>query len=179
MQRVERRRLAACDRIVDQVPLPVPFNINRYVRALEASRGRPIRLKYWERVASFDPSHPYGCWLACEDEDRFYLRPDTSPLHQAFIFLHEVGHMQYGHDRGAGPIDAAFIDALFSNPEQVGSRRRMFSDTEEEDAELFATRVMERAVISPVWRPDGRSRDLVARLSESLAHPVRRERVRG
>lgn len=179
MQRVERRLLAACDRIVGQVPLPVPFNINRYVRALAASRGRPIRLKYWERVASFDPSHPYGCWLACDDEDRFYLRPDTSPLHQALTFLHEAGHMQFGHDRGAGPVDADFIDALFSNPEQTGSRLRMYSRAEEQEAELFANRVMEHAVISPAWRPGGRSHGLVARLSESLAHPVRRERVHG
>ena len=179
MRRVERRLLAACDRIIEQVPLPVPFNINRYRRALEASRGRPIRLMYWEPVASLDSSHPYGCWLACADEDRFYLRPDLSPLHQALTFLHEAGHMQFGHDRGAGPVDADFIDALVSNPERTGSRLRMYSREQEREAELFASRVMEHAVISPAWRPDGRGRDLVARLSENLAHPVRRERIHG
>jgi hypothetical protein len=175
MRRDERRLLAACDRIINLVPLPVPFKISHYMRALEEYRGRPIRLKHLDFVAAIDPSHPYGWWWACEDEDRFYLRSDLSPLHQKLVFLHEAGHMQHGHDRGAGPIEAV-IDALFSGPE---GRLPMYTGEQEREAEVFASRVMEKAVISPAWRPDGRSRDLVARLSESLAHPVRRDPARG
>lgn len=175
MRRVERRLLAACDRIVEQVPLPVPFKINVYMQALEEHRGRPIRLRHVDFVAALDPSHPYGFWWACEDEDQFYLRSNLSPLHQKLVFLHEAGHMQHGHDRGAGPI-ADIVETLFRGSE---SRLPMYTREQEREAEVFATRVMEKAAISPAWRSDGRNRDLVARLSESLAHPVRREQVRG
>jgi hypothetical protein len=179
MQRAQRQLLAACDQIVQRVPLPVPFNINRYVRALEQSRNRPIALKYFEHVSSFDQSHPYGCWLNCETEDRIYLRLDASPLHRVFVFLHEAGHIQYGHDRVAAPLDDAFVDAMIADPKLAEGKLRMFSRQEDQQAELFATRVMQHAVITPAWRAEGRSRELVASLSESLAHPVRRERSRG
>jgi hypothetical protein len=169
MRRAERRLLAACDRILDQVPLPIPFEINGYIRALEQARGRPIRLTRLDYLPTADPSHPYGWWWATDLEDRFFLRSDLSPLHLTIVFLHEAGHMQLGHDRDAPPIEEQ-VDILFPSS---GVGVPMYTREQEREAEMFAARVLDRAAIPPAWRPESGRRDLVGRLSESLGHPVR------
>ncbi|MFK4272504.1 M48 family metalloprotease [Streptomyces milbemycinicus] len=89
---------------------------------------------------------PTGIWLATDSGDYVLYDAQTSPLHQEHIILHEIGHLVCDHRSGSGDqrlyrqIDLADAESL----RQALARSR-YSDLQEQEAEMIATLVLERA----------------------------------
>lgn len=128
--------------LVEAGDLPDPFTLDEFLAKLEARRGRRIVL----RSSQYVPGRACGMWLQLSEVDVIvYAR--TAPLHEEHIVLHEVGHMLCRHrgETGIGDditrllmpdLDPAMVRRLFN--------RGSYSDTEEQEAELFATLLLER-----------------------------------
>ncbi|MEU4218208.1 hypothetical protein [Actinoplanes sp. NPDC026623] len=122
--------------------VPDPFTLDAFLIKLEARRGRRIIL----RSSDYVPGVACGMWLRLADVDVIvYAR--TAPLHEEHIVLHEVGHMLCRHQGGTAlgedvtrvlmpDLDPAMVRSLLN--------RGAYTDIEEQEAELFATLLLER-----------------------------------
>jgi len=121
------------------------FTLEGFVRWVEHKRGRPIVF-----VPCHLPATVFGGWVFAGDRDYVFYEADTPPLHQAHIRLHEMAHMLLGHPtlrvdvqqtqalRGETGTDLTSVDAL--------RLRSAHSDELEQEAELLATLIRDRAL---------------------------------
>jgi hypothetical protein len=143
-----RRRCETIVRTLDQRigGIPVPFDLNALLDQLETDRGRPIELVPFSTTA---PGKPCGIWVGTNRRDLIYHEEATSLLHQDHIILHEIGHMVCGHT-GTALSNADQVRSLLLTDavrDQVGTvlGRGAYTTVEEQEAELIATMIMERA----------------------------------
>ncbi|MFL6118764.1 hypothetical protein [Actinophytocola sp.] len=87
--------IAAIGAVVDWLPIPRPFTLERFVRMLGEQRGRPIQLV----PAHLGASAPCGLLVVTADADVICYASNTTSLHQRHIVLHEVGHLLLGHSQ--------------------------------------------------------------------------------
>jgi hypothetical protein len=138
-------------RIVREVGIPNPFELSTFLARLEQWRRRPIKLSAYDHM----PRGMCGMWLVFPTFDVIgYAR--ATPLHEEHIIFHEVGHMLCDHqgtnDKGSElrnllpNLDPRLIERVLA--------RTSYSDFEERQAELFATKL---AMIAK-RTPDGRAR---------------------
>ncbi|WP_370132528.1 hypothetical protein [Streptacidiphilus sp. EB103A] len=145
-----------CTQVVDEIVLPVPFDVNALVDLFEEERDRPISLM--PMPGGFRAGSPCGLWVATDDCD-YILYGGTRKAHQVHIILHELAHMRLGHK--SSPADQDELAQLLMptlNPALVRSvlGRTAYTTQEERAAELVATMLTVRAgrVIAPVPRAD-------------------------
>jgi hypothetical protein len=141
-----RRR---CETKLQGLDMPAPFSVDAFCQALGARRGRPIRL-----LPVDTRTGPCGLWVATATVDYLFYEQATTPLHQDQIRLHELGHLIFNH-HSAEVLDDEFARLLGLDVElvrRVLSRTR-YSTEEEQEAEVFATLVLERAARDPPPRP--------------------------
>ncbi|MCZ1012559.1 ImmA/IrrE family metallo-endopeptidase [Streptomyces lydicus] len=119
-------------------------------------------------------SDPCGLWIACDDADYIVYEANTSKLHQEHIIAHELAHIICCH-RGTGELDEATMSQLFPdlNPEVLRDifGRTSYSDIQEEEAEIMASLILERAnrrPPGPTWSVPPEAADAVARIEHSL-----------
>ncbi|MBV9450761.1 MAG: hypothetical protein JO345_33210 [Streptosporangiaceae bacterium] len=91
-----------------------------------------------------------GLWIALPGADYIFYEQDTTKLHQLHIIGHETGHMVFGHHQV--PVsDSEFACLLFPDLSQELIRsmlaRSGYTDAEEEEAEAFASLLMERITL--------------------------------
>ncbi len=159
-----------CRRIVRDLVLPEPFEIDALCERIGADRGRPIRLC----AIRFPAEGPAGLLLGTAETDYIFYDVQTTVSHQRHIIAHELGHLLLGHEHTGPSAPGAAADGL---PDAT-LRRHMFARTryshpEEWGAELFATELLRRV---SVWSaeplpvaPDPESAELVKRLESSLS----------
>lgn len=86
------------------------------------------------------------------DADCIFYEQDTTQLHQLHIIGHESGHMLFGH-RGLPISEGEFAHLLFPDlaPELTSSflARSAYTDTEEEEAETFASLLLDHIKPAP------------------------------
>ncbi len=145
---------ARVDALLAEVHIPTPFNAREFCRVLGAQRGRPIHLKAVDTAAVGLPS---GTTYGLEEVDVILYDETTTGYHQDVIILHEAGHLIAKHPPGGLLSEDA---AEFLLPE-IGRQqvrrlaaREVYSTEEEQEAEYFARRVLER-VSSRAGRSDG------------------------
>jgi hypothetical protein len=132
-----------CLDMIKALPVPAPFDLERFRANIERHRGRRLRLHAI-------PTKPdcSGLWIATRDADHIYYASDTTPLHQWHIIGHEAGHMLFGH-QGASSGEEDLARLLFPSLDPAMVRailaRSAYTDTEEEEAETFASVLLERA----------------------------------
>ena len=80
-----------------QLPIPVPWDRDVFIRNLAELRGRPIRLVPADTTALADS--PCGLWLERDHDDLILHEIGTSDYHIDQIVGHELGHMLLGHRR--------------------------------------------------------------------------------
>jgi hypothetical protein len=152
MNRDLRCRCETIVRTLDQRigGIPVPFDLNALLDQLETDRGRPIELVPFSATA---PGKPCGMWVGTNRRDLIYHEEATSLLHQDHIILHEIGHMVCNHT-GTALSNADQVRSLLTSllrtdavRDQVGTvlGRGAYTTVEEQEAELIATLIMERA----------------------------------
>lgn len=131
------------------LPVPTPWNRDRFIDNLAAMRGRPITLLPTETSVLADS--PCGLWLACDDEDLILHETGTSDYHIDQIVCHEIGHMLLGHGQNAaGAADqskewkACQQSLPDISPDVVRAilGRAQYSNTQEREAETFAIIMM-------------------------------------
>lgn len=154
--RALRRRCLARLRALS---VPVPFDLQPFCAALAADRDRPLLLVPFFAKRPKDRDATTGAWHASIAADYIFYEPETSPLHQAHIILHELGHLLCDHPPRA--VAAATLQtAQFSHIrlDQVAGalRQGAYSTTEECEAEIFASLLLERVALrhtAPSTRP--------------------------
>lgn len=132
-----------CQATLRQVPLPSPFSLPAFCEVISARRGRRLRL-----VPKQTRLGPCGVWLAFPDADYVIYEPETIALHRRHIILHELGHLLCDHDPHEA-IDDKLLRQLFPSLDTNVVRRVLgrttYSAVEEQQAEVMASLVQERA----------------------------------
>ncbi len=169
LTRVRRR----CKAKLQGLDLPVPFDIHAFCRALEVQRGRQIWLCPVDTRTG-----PCGLWVATTKADYLFYEQATTRLHQDHIRLHELGHLVFNHHSGE-ILDEELAGVLGLDVELIRRMlaRTTYSTDEEQEAEVFATLVLERAVRDPLPSrrpPDPEIAEVVDRLQATLegAHSI-------
>lgn len=139
-----RRR---CEETLREVSLPSPFNVETFCAVLSERRGRPIHLCAMTMGIS-----PCGVWLALPQVDYIFYEEGTTRLHREHIVLHELGHVLSDH-APTDVLDEEVIRALMPGLDvrmvQRVLGRTSYSAVQEQEAELLASLVLERARREP------------------------------
>lgn len=142
--RVSRLR-RRCERHLDGVPLPQPFDLDAFCTTVATHRGRPLTLQPLLGLAS---GAPCGLWISVPAADYVFYDPDTSRLHAEHIVLHELGHMLSGHTTGLD-LDNAAVARLVPDldPRTVETilGRVSYTTAQEREAEMLASLIRARA----------------------------------
>jgi IrrE N-terminal-like domain len=141
----ERER---CLDVVRALPVPRPFELERFRVALERRRGRTLRFVAAHRGDTDAPDGPApdGLWIATTEADYIFYDQGAAPLRQLYIMAREIGHMVFGHE--GGPASASEIARLVLpaiDPGLVLSTlgRTTYTAAEEDEAELFAVMLLD------------------------------------
>ena len=136
-----------CLDMIKALPVPDPFDLEQFRVNLEHQRHRTLKL-----IPTQTKPDCSGVWIAMSDADCIFYERDTTQLHQLHIIGHESGHMIFGH-RGLPISDSEFARLLFPDlpPELVSSflARSAYTDTEEEEAETFASLLLDHIKPAP------------------------------
>jgi len=159
------------------IPIPQPFDLQVFAAAVGAKVGRPVEI---HDLPTSDSrlEGVSGAWLSTDRAEIIHLEPGTSGWHRDLIALHEFGHLLSNH-----PTDPDWDREQLAkhfpglSPEALDRMRFRhardgYSYDEEEEAEMIASVILDRADIGPP--PDVHdSGSLQSRLAEALRHPLR------
>jgi hypothetical protein len=128
---------ARCLAVISALPMPRPFDMERFRLLLGCDRGRALRL-----IAT--PGVSGGLWIATADEDHVFYPKDVPPLGQLHAIAREIGHMVLGH--AGAPAATSEIARLLlpsMDPELVvrtlvRTGYAGYAAADEEEADLFA-----------------------------------------
>lgn len=158
------------------LPIPVPFDEQRWLEDYGTFRGRPITLRFWPIRELLRHDQLYGFMLLCPDlpHDEMYVERDTRRQHQQATIIHECAHDLLGHP--AEPLPAELAERLglpAPGTVRTGYRRSLQRSWIEFEAETVARLFLLRAW-SPVTELAARAESAhLAELTEYL------ERVAG
>lgn len=172
MKDTELRRY--CTKVVRQLDVPEPFDINVLVDWLEQERGREISLLPMPLPADRGPC---GLWVAADDVDYILYQANTTRAHQRHIALHEIGHMLCGHE--STPAHQDEVSRLLMptlDPAVVRSvlGRTQYDRTEEKAAELVASLIPLQASSTLGHRSPGDGPPGIAALINHLERSLER-----
>jgi hypothetical protein len=162
-----RRR---CERRLDNIRIPKPFDLDAFCAVVSAHRGRPLTL---HPMPGLSAGAPCGVWISVPAADYVFYDPVTSQLHAEHIVLHELSHMLSGHatalSAGAGLSDEALHRlAPDIDPGTIATMlgRAGYSTAQEREAETLASLIRAR---STVGRPaEARPGDTLSRVADVL-----------
>lgn len=170
MNRDQVRR--ACERLVAQLDIPEPFDLESLCHGIGLQRARPIVLMPTPMVFG----NLCGLWLGTAKADYVFYEENTSRLHQKHIVCHEIGHLLRGHSasRTLGPdIARALTVAVEPGEVQRVLGRDTYNDDQEFEAELIATLILRRvsrgSVPSSPAALKVSAQSAVARIARSLS----------
>lgn len=132
------KRLRRLEAIASELDLPVPFDVAELAARIADGRGRPIELM----PTTWQPGLPCGFLVMADQADYIVYVADTAHIHREHILVHELAHLVCEH-HGTGP--GQFMPHL---PNELVGRvlgRTVYSEPQEEEAELLASLVLQRA----------------------------------
>ncbi|MEU5128555.1 ParH-like protein [Streptomyces mobaraensis] len=138
-RRAAGRRLRRCRALADGLELPVPFDAAELAERIARRRGRPIDLM----PADWRSGLPCGLLISADQADYIVYVADTPPLHREHILVHELAHLLCEHH---GSPSGTLLPHL---PSALVGRvlgRTAYSEPQEEEAELLASLILQRAV---------------------------------
>jgi len=164
-----RRR---CERRLEDIPVPNPFDLDAFCAVMAAHRGRPLTL---QPMPGLGPGAPCGLWISMPSADYVFYDPETSRLHAEHIVLHELSHMLSGHTTGItaglGPDGAVGRLVPDLDPRTIGTilGRAGYTTTQEREAEMLASLIRARSAPGPATgRPPA---DTLGRVADVLTFP--------
>jgi hypothetical protein len=133
---------AAVARLMVQLPpVPEPWGIDKLCERLAEQRGRELVVYPTDL-----PALPFGLWYDDGKRDYVIYRTGIRGYHRDHIILHEICHMLARHNTVGWSLDRAedsdadVISRLVEN-----AMRNRFNSTQEETAEMFASKVLKLA----------------------------------
>jgi hypothetical protein len=165
-----RRLRRRCEARLRDLPLPRPFGARALGEVVAVRRNRPLRI-----LPMTGQSGVLGLWLATDDADLVFFEQATTPPHQEHIILHELCHLLCDHYASPLPV-ADFAQALLPglDPEMVRRvlQRTSYTEVEEQEAELLASLILQRAQQESTAEPERTcGEDLADRIASALAWP--------
>ncbi len=141
---------ARCEAAIRELEIPVPFDERAFCAALAVRRSRPIELFPLSLRGLTDREVLYGILIDKFSCDVIVYEHNTSRLHQQQIILHEASHLILGHLHA--PIPANTPTTLPTSVVGDGTIRhilwrRNHAEAAEQEAELLASLILERAAI--------------------------------
>lgn len=143
-------------RLLGDLELTVPLDVEQLCERYGRRRGRPVRLV----AHPMQVPGPTGCWIATPNVDYVIYQEETTRSHQDHIVLHELGHIEAGHrgNQADAPLFGPLQTSLSTShmrarypdlaPELV--RRALgrcgYAAAQERHAEIVATVVKEWAM---------------------------------
>ena len=161
-----------CQAVLATVPVPEPFSVDVFLERLVAQRGRPIRLM----PTDSSPGGPCGLWLKTDRVDYVVHERATTPLHRDHIVLHELGHLLCDHssdDEGVDGSIARLVPGLSAATIQRVLGRTAYGTRQEQEAEVFASMLLQRRPVPRAAQPDAAPdvQRLRRRLHQTLTRP--------
>ena len=162
MKRLRRR----CDARVRELPMPEPFDVRALCDLVARQRKRPIELMPMTAQPGV-----LGLWVATDELDLIFYEESTTPPHQDHIILHELCHLLCDHY--SAPLTGADLARLLMpnlDLDMVRSvlERTEYSAVEEQEAELLASLILQKAAPSQA----GHHREgLADRIGDALNWP--------
>ena len=147
MSRLRRR----CERRLQHIRIPQPFNLDTFCAVIATHRGRPLIL---QPTPGLSADAPCGLWISVPTADYVCYDPGTSRLHAEHIVLHELGHMLSEHATGGGiDVSGGALARLVPDldPKTVSTilGRVRYSTAQEQEAEMLASLIRARAAAPP------------------------------
>ncbi|MFF3911459.1 hypothetical protein ACFYZJ_37255 [Streptomyces sp. NPDC001848] len=137
-----RRR---CRRMLQQLDVKPPLDVEALCRLLGEQRRRPIQLMPYPLPVP----GPFGLWIASASADYVFYQLETSKVHQDHIILHEIGHIMADHQ--GSESDDAYLERqlpdLSTDVVNKALRRSSYAEKHEREAELVATIILEWASV--------------------------------
>jgi hypothetical protein len=149
-----RRR---CERRLQNIPIPRPFDLDAFCAVVATHRGRPLSL---QPMPGLSAGAPCGLWISVPTADYVFYDPGTSRLHAEHIVLHELGHMLSDHstamDVGGGAL-ARLVPDLDPKTVHTILGRVSYTTAQEQEAEMLASLIRARSALQPADddRPGG------------------------
>nr|WP_188273724.1 ImmA/IrrE family metallo-endopeptidase [Streptomyces sp. CBMA152] len=131
--------LRRCRGIAASLELPVPFDAVELIADAAEQRGRPIELM----PIPWTPGVPCGLLVSADQADYIAYAEDTSPLHRQHILVHELSHLLCGHD---GTLSTELTPHLADELVHRVLGRTVYTEPQEQEAELLASLIIQRAV---------------------------------
>ncbi|MEV4641406.1 hypothetical protein AB0J80_29085 [Actinoplanes sp. NPDC049548] len=164
LRQVRRR----CERVARSIEVPDPFDIELLLATLGTRRGRPIVLLPFD----LPTGAPSGLCVAAGTADYLVVTSSATGTQRDHIVLHELAHLLLGHQLQALDPDAG--GQLFQHLDPAVIRtmlgRTTYSTVEEQEAEILASLLGQRAHPLAPPAPDSGSDPVVQRLGRSLEH---------
>lgn len=130
---------AAVTKLMRQLPpVPEPWGIDELCERLAEKRGRELVV-----YPADLPALPFGLWYDDGKRDYVIYRTGIQGYHRDHIILHEICHMLARHNAVERPLDggegsdADVVSLLVEN-----AMRNRFNSSQEEIAEMFASKVL-------------------------------------
>ncbi|TVT58472.1 hypothetical protein FNH05_06565 [Amycolatopsis rhizosphaerae] len=119
------------------MPMPVPFDQDRFLAGIAELRGRPIE------VLPSAVEVPCGLLVSTDATDYILAPGNTSSLHRQHIVFHEIAHLLCGHGDGV-TVPAPVLPGLPADLVRRVLGRSAYTDPQEREAELVATFLTQR-----------------------------------
>jgi hypothetical protein len=158
-----RRR---CERRIQNIPIPRPFDLSTFCAVVASHRGRPLSL---QPMPGLTAGAPCGLWISVPTADYVFYDPGTSRLHAEHIVLHELGHMLSGHTTGldvSGGALARLVPDLDPSTVTTILGRVSYTTAQEREAEMLASLI--RARSGPETTGDDRPGGTLGRVADVL-----------
>lgn len=138
-----------CERRLDGLDVPDPFELDLFVERLAEARGRPLVLVPY-RFAAADA--PCGLWVPLPEADVIFVEEAVGGAQRDNIVAHEIGHLLAKHEADPALV-REYRARLFPslNPSVVDRvlGRTMYTSEHEREAEVFAWLLLGRRA----WMP--------------------------
>lgn len=142
--RRRRELLRTVRALLRELDLPSPLDVTSLAYRLGEARGKPIVVNPTEMpVDAASGESTGGVWLSSRAVDMIFVEQHTSPIHQAHIVLHEIGHIVANHpDQGGRDTLRTLLSEIPDDLiDRVLHRGHGYDDAAEAEAELVATTV--------------------------------------
>jgi hypothetical protein len=127
-----------CGDVIRALPIPRPFDLEKFRSALGRRRGRPLLLTPVRGA-------PGGLWLATMYEDHIFYPGDVDTLAQLHVIAREVGHMVLDH-AGAPAATSEIARLLLPSVDPrllLTTVRTSYSAADEQEADTFAVLLLD------------------------------------
>jgi Zn-dependent peptidase ImmA (M78 family) len=106
------------------------------------------------------PAEIPGCSVRLNDRFLIAYERDTSLFHQQYIIFHEIGHVLFQHDLLQALQVVPLRIALDAAAIQGAMARSGYLEQPEQEAEIFASLLLQRVVPAPIVESSHRTDDL-------------------